>query len=316
MEDLSSAKFPDQDNIQHEGYIVATEAQILRVTRGTTQEWKALIERAESIPNSSDRALVLGIIGHVLPSQETHLRDVSFETAMRITSAIPCSYDRLGRLNDLAGMMALKAPTLARRCLSEAINGFRGADDDADSRVFRNMIDTAFKIDPQFAASLVSLADDDPARDLARHEMKRRLETLRAKKAIIDGPPSWSQFEAGKPDLARSAWLALGSLNAGRATASSMDQLRPAMRAAGRQPLRDGFPILAWVIENAVRRFSGTHQSRATIRIMFDGAMHATELSEVAGACASVSVRRATSPAGTRPSEESIVVPRDGGSPS
>ena len=77
MEDLSSAKFPDQDNIQHEGYIVASEAQILRITRGTTQEWKALIERAESIPNRSDRALVLGIIGHVLPGQETHLRDVS-----------------------------------------------------------------------------------------------------------------------------------------------------------------------------------------------------------------------------------------------
>ena len=310
MEDLASTTFPDQDNIRHDGYVVASEAQLLRVTRGTTQSWREVMKRAESIPNSSDRALVLGMIGQAMPARETPLRELAFEQAMRVTETIPCHYDRLGRLNDLAGMMALKSADLARKCLSDAIKGFQGAEDGTDAHVFRSLVDTAFKIDPDFAGSLVSLADDDPARGMQGHEMNRRLETLRAKKAIIDGPESWDQFEAGKQDIARSAWLALGSLNAGRATTAAMDQLRPALRAAGRHPLREGFPILAWVIENAVRRFAGSHQSRASVRLILDGAIRATEFAELAGTNASISIRRGASSVATPASDDSIVVQR------
>ena len=157
---------------------------------------------------------------------------------------------------------------------------------------------------------LVSLIDDDPARALARHEMRRRLGTLNAKKAIIDGPETWDQFDVGTPDLSRSAWLALGSLNAGRANTARMEQLRPALCTAGRYALRDGFPLLSWVIENAVRRFSGSPQSRATIRLMFDGAVRATELAEVASATASATVRRGRSSVASPTSKKHIVIKR------
>ena len=308
IENLVDGKFPDQDNIRHDGYAIASKAQLLRIERGSSQSWRDLIEHARSIPNRSDRAYVLAIIGQVLPAREANRQEAVFKEAMDVTETIPCTYDRLARLNDLAGMMAQKCPHLARKCLSDTIAGFQVAEDGADARVSRDMIDTAFKIDADFAASLVSLADDDPARAMARHEMKRRLETLRAKKAIIDGLKSWDQFEPGDPDLPRSAWLALGSLNAGRVNTAPMDQLRPALRAAGQFALHDGFPILAWAIENAVRRFSGTSRSRSTVRVIFEGAMRATELVEIAGASASITVRRGTLAESTPPSEESMVI--------
>ena len=310
IEQLICSKLPDQHNIQHNGYAIASRAQILRIGRASEKSWRDVIQRARSIPNKADRAFVMSIIGEVIPARETNLRETVFIEAMNITDTIPCTYDRLVRLNDLAKMMAWKCPHLAKKCLSEAISGFGTSSDDVDAHVFRNMVDTAFKCDPEFAGSLVSLVDDDPARAMARHEMKRRLETLHVKKAIIDGPETWDQFELGISDLARSAWLALGSLNAGRANTARMEQLRPALCAAGRYPLRDGFPILAWVIENAVRRFSGSPQSRATIRVMFDATVRATELAEVAGATASVAVRRGRSLATTPPSEKQIVVKR------
>ena len=309
IENLIDGKFPDQDNIQHDGYAIASKAQLLRIERGSSQSWRDLIENARSIPNKSDRAYVLAIIGQVLPAREANRREAVFKEAMDATETIPCTYDRLARLNDLARIMAGRCPHLARKCLYDTIAGFQVAEDDADAHVFRDIIDTAFKIDADFAASLVSLADDDPARAMARHEMKRRLETQSAKKAIIDGLESWDEFESRDPYLPRSAWLALGSLNAGRAhTASSIDQLRRALRAAGQFALHDGFPIIAWVIENAVRRFSGTSQSRSTIRVIFEGAMHATELVEIAGASASITVRRGPLAESTPTSEESMVI--------
>ena len=309
IENLVDGKFPDQDNIRHDGYAIASKAQLLRIERGSSQSWRDLIEHARSIPNRSDRAYVLAIIGQVLPAREANRQEAVFKEAMDVTETIPCTYDRLARLNDLAGMMAQKCPHLARKCLSDTIAGFQVAEDGADARVSRDMIDTAFKIDADFAASLVSLADDDPARTMARHEMKRRSGNAVRKKSYNRRTGVMGRVRSQKTQtLPRSTWLALGSLNAGRVHTASIDQIRLALRAAGQFALHDGFPILAWVIENAVRRFSGTSQSRSMIRVIFEGAMRATEFVEIAGTSASVTVRRGTLAESTPPSEESMVV--------
>ena len=308
IEDLIDHKFPDQDNIRHDGFAIASEAQLLRFERHRRQSWTDVIKRAKSIPNKSDRAYVLAIVGQALPAREANQREPVFEEAIQVTETIPCTYDRLARLNDLADMMARKSQRLARRCLRNAIEGFQEAADAPVSRVFRNMVDTAFKIDPEFAASLVSVVDDDPARAVARHEMKRRLGTLRSKEAMIEGAGTFNQSEPENRDLPRSAWLALGSLNAGRVNAVRLEHLRLAVRAAGRLPLRDAFPILAWVIENAVRRFSGSTQSRSAIRVIFEGAIHAAELAEIAAANASVTVRHGIPSIIAPATDESIVV--------
>ena len=306
LEGLIDTKFPDRNNIRHDGYAIASEAQLLRFHRHGRIPWLDVLNRARSIPNISDRAYVLAIIAQVIPNREASRRESVFEEAMQNTEAIPCTYDRLMRLNDLAGMMTLKCPQLARKCLHNAIVGFREGLNGPVSRVFRNMIDTAFKIDPDFAASLASLADDDPARAVARHEMKRRLETLRTKKAIIDEPQTSDRFENKSRDIPRSAWLALGSLNAGRTNPVRVDQLRQAVRAAGRYPLRDAFPIFAWVIENATRRFAGSSQSRSGVRVIYEAGIHATNLAQVAAINASATVRKVISSAIAPTGDESV----------
>ena len=307
MESLIDDKFPDKNNIQHDGFAVASEAHMLRFERKTRVPWADVLKRAQSIPNTSDRAFVLAIIGHVIPSREANHRESVFQEAIENTETIPCIFDRISRLNDLAEMMGRKCPHLAKRCLLKAVEGYVGVEDGSDSRVLRNVVDTAFKFDPEFAASLVSLADRDPARRIAKHEMKRRFETLRTKKAIIDSPEASDQFETENSDLPQSAWLALGSLNAGRAHPVRLAQLRPAIRAAGGYALRDAFPILAWVIENA-QRISGVFESRLGTRVMFEASMHATELAEVAATSASVTVRQGMSSAITRAIDDSMVV--------
>ena len=308
IENLIDTKFPDQDNIQHDGFAIASKAQLLRLERSGGEKWDDVINRAHSIANRSDRAFVLAIIGQALPARHAKRKEKVFEDAIFAAESIPCTIDRLTRLTDIAEIMERKSTLHARKCLTQAIAGFRKAPNGTDSGVLRSLIDTAFKIDADFAGSLVSLLDDDPARAIVRHDMNRRLDTLRTKKAIIERPESWDGFKPDDPDLPRSAWLALGSLNAGRAHAVPLDQLRPALRATGRYPLSEGFPILAWIIENVVRRSSGSPQSRSAIRTIFEGAISATELADIAGTSASISVRRRTPWIETPPADESRVI--------
>lgn len=281
----------------------------MRILARKGQQWTGLLARARSIPNKSDQAFVLAIIGEALPSQEESRRKSIFEDAIRITESIPCNYDRLIRLNDIAGKMIRRLPNMARQCLHNAVSKYHSVAH-GNTRAFRDLIDTAFKMDEDFAASLVSLMNDDPARALVRHEMRRRLDTLRAKKTIIDAPDSLDGSSAASPDLPRSAWLALGSLNAGRIGAQPMDQLRPALRAASQYPLSDSYPILAWVIENAVSRFSGSSESRSIVRVIFEGLIDGAELAEIAGTSASIAARRITPALSVPMGEESIVVRR------
>ena len=307
METLIDRKFPDKNNIQHGGFAVASEAHLMRFERKPRIPWAENLKRAQSIPNTSDRAFVLAIIGRVIPAREANHRESVFEEAIQNAEKIPCIYDRISRLNDLAEMMTRKCPALAKRCLTKAIEGFRGAESGPATRILRNVVDTAFKFDPEFAASLVSLADKDPARPVARHEMRRRLETLRTKQVMIDSPDTQEQFENENYDLPQSAWLALGSLNAGRAHPVRLAQLRPAVRAAGRYALRDAFPIMAWVIENA-QQFSGAFVSRSAVRVIFEACVHATELAEVAATSASVAVREGIASVISPAIDESILV--------
>ena len=293
IESLADDKFPDHRNIQHNGYVVASQAQVLRITRGDSDSWKKLISAARGIENVADRAYVLAIIGQ--GTRDSVLRDAVFKEAISVTESIPCNYDRLERLSNLAEMIEPKSSSLSRACLKSAISTFNSSGDASGAHIVRNMIDTAFKVDEEFAAGMVSMVDDDPARAAARHEMERRLETLRARDSISSNPETWDQVDLNGEDLARSAWLALGSLNAELANDVSMEQLRPAVRAAGRCALRHGYPILAWVIENAVRRFGGSIQSRSTIRLIFEGAASATRLAQIAADNVSLASRRGTS---------------------
>ena len=131
IESLIRQKFPDQENIRHDGYVIASEAQLLRIERHRGGSWEKAIERARSIPNKSDRAYVLAIIGQVLPSGKRDRLEPIFEEAMQITKTIPCTYDRLMRLNDLADTMSRKSQPMARRCLLNAVAAFKATEETA-----------------------------------------------------------------------------------------------------------------------------------------------------------------------------------------
>src|SRR5690606_1855043 len=77
LDQVISSKLPDRNNITHEGYVIASRAKLakLRAAARNTRPFRAdnwervapsfgeLVQRAESLPNTADKAFVLSLIG-------------------------------------------------------------------------------------------------------------------------------------------------------------------------------------------------------------------------------------------------------------
>jgi len=74
------------------------------------------------------------------------------------------------------------------------------------------------------------------------------------------------------------AWMNLGSLNGGRLDPLHADTLRPYLDTVAEFPLEQAYPILAWVIENSVRRLAATAQARSTLVPLFEATLLGAEL--------------------------------------
>ncbi len=59
IDGLCSEKFPSPRYIRHNGYLICTQAQLLRLRRGKSKEWDDLAEQARRLSNTSDKVYVL-----------------------------------------------------------------------------------------------------------------------------------------------------------------------------------------------------------------------------------------------------------------
>jgi hypothetical protein len=79
--------------------------------------------------------------------------------------------------------------------------------------------------------------------------------------------------------LPEAAWMVLGSLNARRIAHMRLEYTRDPIRLAANYPLSRAYPILAWVVENAVQRLSTTDQANTTLRQLLEATYLAAEIS-------------------------------------
>ena len=121
LERTASAKFPDLKNIRHDGYKIAAESQIAQVQRARPQVWDNLRAKAHAIPNISDRAYVLAIVGAAMLNRDSGKRKAVFEEAIIVAGGIRSDFDRLNRFVDLASVMMDSEPGLAKNCLRSAM---------------------------------------------------------------------------------------------------------------------------------------------------------------------------------------------------
>jgi hypothetical protein len=142
----------------------------------------------------------------------------------------------------------------------------------------RAMLDFAYRIDPEHAAKLAAMADVDPARRSMRYSLQNRLDILNTTRALAEKPKTRQEFKEDEEDYPQAAWRLLGQLNAGRIASKSQEDVRDYVSIASQMPVSDAYPILAWVIGNAVTRFAGTDQAASILRPIFEATLIASRI--------------------------------------
>jgi len=179
LDDLASSKLPERSskNIQHEGYLVLSEAIVhgarsylyhkAKRKRGLSPKdmmnrWRQICMKAKGIPNTADRVFVMALVA---PEMAQYYRDGAparavLEEAESQVMDIPTLTDRVNRLQTIANSWnSLGDKTQAEVVLEHAFtlaSQLEGVS--ADDRL-RMLVQAAYKLNPELADKLVSRLD-------------------------------------------------------------------------------------------------------------------------------------------------------------
>jgi len=264
LEQLIESKLPDPSNISHSGYYVIARGQVARIRRETRpSQWIELADQASAIDNCADRALVLSILAASMPKRESTRSVQLLVEARELVAHLPYSLDQMYRYLNLAECAKNLDRDLAKDCI-RAANSLPGSDDEEYDNARRHLVDLAYSIDENFAASIAEALDDEPARKqelvrrrLALHNLERQMVQ---QKKIEDDQASL---------LPQVTWMLLGGLNGGNVRSVAVDATLEALLMAGNLPIGEAYPIMSWVIQNAKARLANTDQAQELLRPLF-----------------------------------------------
>ncbi|MDI6814032.1 MAG: hypothetical protein QMD10_10905, partial [Desulfitobacteriaceae bacterium] len=275
LERAIDGKLPNPRYIAHEGYRICARAQINRLRKSHTL-WPQLVDSARAIPNVADRVYVLASVAACM--RDANRSAELFREAVQLVDSIPFDLDRAERYELISRLSWRSDATLSKQCIQLAMKSVIGSDEGKAPAIRQRLMDFAHRIDPGLAESLTQLVDDDPARQRIRETLKAQYERNVLMTRLLDGQVTGDEGAIARRHLARATWKALGALNAGAVTPHRLEQTRYLARIAGSMPLTRSYPLLAWVIENARRRLSGTHQAATTLRSIFNATVLSAEL--------------------------------------
>ena len=278
MLEISERKLPIMERIQHTGYQILCKAQALRISPTSDQAWEKLIQEAEALGNTADRVYVLARLAVNLPRRRKGTIDRLLREAESTAEGLPTIEDRYGRLVFIAGLTADRHRDQATRTLKKA---FELALNPGSRRTaFREhqIIDLAYRVDPELPMKLAMVFDDDPAREQYKERAKLEIRKHQLRKDIGDprSPLNMATLQ-DDPNLASATWRALGALNSGRMVATNMARQREMLVCASYYPLNTSYPIYSWILSNALIKYSGTSEAKTYIRDLFEGILQSAE---------------------------------------
>lgn len=276
--EIAETKLPVPERITHLGYQVICKAQALRIERAGTRSWQNLLSEGENLCNAADKAYVLAHLASYLPSRMRVTRETLFAKAETLTDDLRSIEDQSHRYCAIGDLIAKFNKADARRITEKAFKTLTSAPSSQKVVRERQVIDLAYRLDPELPMRLALFYDDDPARErykerareqLDRHQLRRDIGDNRSKLDLVNRPTD--------RDVASAAWQALGTLNSGRMIPTDMARVRDMLVCASGFPLGSSYPMYSWVLSNVMIKYGHTRQAAEYMRDVFDGIVRAAE---------------------------------------
>jgi hypothetical protein len=275
--EISEKKFPNKKFILHHGYRLISKSSIYRLSTTKISDWNELITQAKSI-NIADRAYILMQIVSDLPNSEIEKKKELLSEIEELISKIPSVYDQINRYEFLAHTAFSIDRTLSQRIIKTGMDLISTQDNILLDMPQKNFVDLAYRINPDFAASLSSTIDNDPARVKNRIASKKRYEQLKLKDEIIEAGEGINEKFDEKKDYASTAWTILGALNSGRVAPKRFEEIKDYLKIGSILPISESYPIYAWLIQNNLLKYKFTPQVKDYIYPFFEATLASCNL--------------------------------------
>jgi len=220
-----------------------------------------------------------------LPPRERSLKSSIYLDVFSRIGNLPSAHDRVNSYDAFARECWEFDQALARKSLKAAMQqSMQGNDSDLASTQ-TDLIDHAYRFDPQLAASLASLLDQDPAREDEREKARHEMAALELQQTMLNASSeNFSLDVKTKALYPQVTHRLLASLSADRTTAFEIGRVREIIQIAASFSLREGYPILAWAIENIIRKYAkGPHSSNFVVPMFSAAVMGAQLVMRIAG---------------------------------
>lgn len=273
---------PDRKNIQHNGFLIACNAHILRArcvmpkSSVRKEDWLSLYSVARAIDNIADRVVVTAIVGSCAVAAKT--RDAMGDwvsDVRRDLAAIPSDQDRVDRYDWIARIVKSVDRVACRSLLTDAMKRVvqLPETDDLVKRQ-RSLLDLASAIDPRLADQLIELNDTDDARKIRLKKEKAKQDN---RLALAKDPAAEELSNMTDQELTDVCRDNLGRLEAGRIGVRAIEEFDALQRRASTMPIELASNIWHFIAENALRKRSrDKHDNFATK--LFDSTCKSSEI--------------------------------------
>jgi len=280
LSSIINKKLPDNRNIKHEGYKIISEAHVARFNRTRDGVWEDLIARANAIENLADRSYILVILATIMPSRELNKPRQLLVEAKRIIDTLPSRFDKIEHYEIFASYAWEIDNSLSRDSIISAMKAAITGDGEELYSAQRSLIDLAHRLDPDLATSLASVVENDEARRTMKLNIKNQMAVNDLKKSMSErAKPSIDLTSVKELEYSKAAWKLLGSLNSGRVQPLAPENTREYIEVISKLPLNESYPIIAWIIENTIKRFASTDHANNFIRPIFEAVILGSQLS-------------------------------------
>jgi hypothetical protein len=292
IEKLASLRLPDPNGIQHEGYTLLLQAHLLRLRNRSQPEWAALLQRTLAIPNISDSCFVLAKALALVPRRYSHFRQQCREHIFRVWGTLPTLEERIWRLEQFYDDAGEDGDSDLRPLIQACVDEFNPESVADPSERYRILIELAHKVDEEWAASLVSVADQDPTRRLIRSEAKRRIAQIELEKKICD-PRGSVERSSGAAEVSLACWRELGVMNCTRTTLQDWTGAMNLLRSAKDGSFTEMHRIWSYIVGCLGVRYHGTPTMRERVGHVHEGIVDLLTLARQADVSLAKQVGRA-----------------------
>ena len=270
--EMAERRLPMPSGIRHHGFRIVCKAQAFRIAGGSQDAWRALMDSARKLENTADRTYVLALLGSYMPNKMRKTRQELFVEAEKLTDGLASIEDRYQRYSTIVQLGMVTDRKMASRVMHKAFRTVTASSDEKNPARETELVDLAYRVDPELPMKLALAYDDDPAREKYQQRARRQLDRQELKREIVNhGGDIDLRSRHNEPNLAVAAWQALGTFNAGRVVAVNIARVRDMIACASNYPLETSYPMYSWVLSNVAGKYARTPQATQYVRDMFEG---------------------------------------------